>query len=107
MHIYDEVSYCLRQTTDLDYESFINDETLTRATIRSLEIIGEATKNISSEFRMKYPQVPWKKMAGLRDRLIHQYFGVDYETVWLVLKNDIPTIKTQMEMIIENNSPAN
>jgi uncharacterized protein with HEPN domain len=62
--------------------SFLQDETLKRAFVRSLEIIGEAVKKVPEDFRAKYSQVEWRKMAGTRDRLIHDYLGVDYELVW-------------------------
>lgn len=103
-HISDEASYCLDVTDNLTYEQLLSDETLKRAVVRSLEIIGEATKNFTPEFKLKYPQVPWKKMAGMRDRLIHQYFGVDYETVWKTLKEDIPEIKKHIDNIIQKEN---
>jgi uncharacterized protein with HEPN domain len=89
-------------TASLDYDIFINDETLCRATIRSLEIIGEASKRIPPDFKTAYKLVPWKDMAGMRDRLIHNYLGVDYETVWSTLKHDVPVAKEWMELILKN-----
>ena len=68
-------------------ELFLRDETLKRAFVRSLEIIGEAVKQVPEVFRAKYPQVEWRKMAGTRDRLIHDYLGVDYELVWDIVEN--------------------
>ena len=68
--------------------------------IRGLEIIGEATKHISEEVRIKYPEVPWKDMAGMRDVLAHEYFGVDEETVWLTAKEKIPQLKPLIEKIL-------
>lgn len=103
-HILDEASFCVRQTTTVDFETFINDEVLRRAIVRSLEIIGEASKNIPPDFKSKYPLVAWKEMAGMRDRLIHHYFGVDHETVWRTLKEDIPPVKEWMEIIIKKES---
>lgn len=76
------------------------DGTLQRAFVRSLEIIGEATKKVPGEFRARYPLVEWRAMAGMRDRVIHDYFGVDYELVWDVVQNRIPTLRGQMASII-------
>jgi uncharacterized protein with HEPN domain len=105
-HILDETSFCLRQTQGMDFNVFVNDETLSRAVIRSLEIIGEASKNIPEDFKIQYPLVAWKEMAGMRDRLIHHYFGVDYETVWNTLQNDIPELDFWIKQIIETESSA-
>lgn len=76
-HIIDEVNFIIEETKELNYNSLMSDEILKRAFIRSLKIIGEATKNISPKFREKYPDIEWREMAGLRDKLIHFYFGVD------------------------------
>lgn len=103
-HIHDETSFCLTRTASISYEIFIEDELLRRAIIRSLEIIGEASTNISPDFKSKYPLVAWKDMAGMRDRLIHHYFGVDYETVWRTLQEDIHLLNEWMKIIIEKES---
>lgn len=105
-HILNEAVFCLKATADLEYEKFIQDGILSRAVIRSLEIIGEASKKIHPDFKAKYPLVAWKEMAGMRDRLIHHYFGIDYEIVWATLKKDIPAIKEWAEIIITNEEPA-
>ena len=89
---------------DLEFESFKQDDKTKFAVIRGLEIIGEATKHISEEFRKKYPEVPWKEMAGMRDVLAHDYFGVDEETVWLTAKEKIPQLKPSIEKILTEMS---
>jgi uncharacterized protein with HEPN domain len=77
-------------------------ETLRRAAVRSLEIIGEAAKKVPEEFRANYPAIEWRAMSGMRDRLIHDYFGVDYELVWDVVQNHIPILQQQISSILNS-----
>jgi len=73
-------------------EEFLNDRKTVKAVLRNLEIVGEAAKKIPPPLRDKYPDIPWKKMAGLRDKLIHEYFGVDLEIIWQLIKEELPGI---------------
>ena len=101
-HIFDESSFILSVITDeLTIEDFYKNETLKRAVVRSLEIIGEASKNIPKEFKEKWSNVEWKGMAGMRDRLIHDYMGINYTIVWDVVKNKIPLLHNQIFQVIE------
>jgi uncharacterized protein with HEPN domain len=84
---------------DMAFEEFSADMKTAYAVLRCIEIIGEASKNVPALVRRKYPAIPWKKMAGMRDKVIHFYFGVNYRRVWLVVRNDIPKIKPLMEEI--------
>ncbi|WP_091147184.1 HepT-like ribonuclease domain-containing protein [Flavobacterium caeni] len=99
-HIVDECSYLISVSQNLEYNSFLDDETLKRAVVRSLEIIGEATKNIPADFRSNHNSIQWKSMAGMRDRLIHDYIGVNYSIVWDVIKNKIPELKNQIDQVL-------
>lgn len=103
-HILDEINYLLETSHDLDEPNFSQDETLQRAFVRSIEVIGEATKNLSSEFKSEHNEIDWKSMAGMRDRLIHGYFGVDYQIVWDVIKTEIPELKPKIENLIRLSS---
>jgi len=78
----------------------IHDPHLQRSFIRSLEVVGEATKNLSKDLKDKHPEIEWRKIAGMRDKLIHYYFGVDWEVVWDVVKNKLPSLKRQIESLI-------
>lgn len=100
-HILLEVEYLLATQSGLTFEAFSSDETLQRAFVRSLEIIGEAAKKVPDGFRSEHPDVEWRAMAGMRDRLIHDYFGVDYEIVWDVVRNRIPRLRGQISSILE------
>jgi len=74
-----EMEYLLQQQQTLTLEAFLADETYRRAFVRSIEILGEASKQLPEDFRDRFPQIPWREIAGMRDRLIHAYFAVDYE----------------------------
>ena len=89
-HILDECEYLIRVIDNLEFDGFLEDETLKRAAVRSLEIIGEATKKIPIDVKLQSSGIPWKSMAGMRDRLIHDYIGVNYHIVWDVIKNKVP-----------------
>ena len=94
-------------TPEMTYKEFLADTRTQDAVIRNLEIVGEATKKLSIELRNRHPDVPWKKMAGTRDRLIHDYIGVDIEIVWQIIIAELPDLALQIAKISVNNSTTN
>ena len=102
-HILDEARYLRSQRQDLTKAEFLDDETLKRAFVRSLEIIGEATKKVSDEVTAAHPEIEWRAMAGMRDRLIHGYFGVDYDLVWNVVVEKVPSLLSAIQQIIDSD----
>lgn len=99
-HMRDEIEYLSEMTVSLDKAQFIQDATLKCAFVRSVEVIGEASKKVPAAFRMKYPELNWKAIAGMRDHLIHGYFGIDYDIVWDVVENKVPVLRKQIEEIL-------
>lgn len=85
---------------NMDFKKFIEDDKTKSAVVRKLEIIGEATKNIPKLIRQKYKELPWSDMAGMRDKIAHFYFGIDYEIVWKVIKERLPEIKPVIQKIL-------
>ncbi|MGB2866410.1 MAG: DUF86 domain-containing protein [Sedimentisphaerales bacterium] len=103
IHMLQEIEYLEAESSHLSFEQFTSDETRKRAFVRSLEIIGEATKNIPDSVRQQYPAIAWRKIAGMRDKLIHFYFGVNYHLIWSVIKDELPVLKKQIHKILSEN----
>ncbi|MFT4062333.1 MAG: DUF86 domain-containing protein [Edaphocola sp.] len=101
-HIADECEYLISVNKGLSKNDFLDNETLKRAVVRSLEIIGEATKKIPADFKVKWSLIQWKNMAGMRGRLIHDYIGVNYSIVWDVFVNKIPELYNQILEVLKD-----
>lgn len=104
-HIHEQTSLILRTLETLSADAFFAEPLYQNALIRSLEIIGEATKNIPDEYRTNHPDIPWRSMTGMRDRLIHGYFTVDLDEVWRTLQENIPALHKSMEKILTEELP--
>lgn len=100
-HILDECSYILKVTTGKTSEEVFADETLSRAIVRSLEVMGEATKRLDPDFKTLHPHIEWKKIAATRDIMIHDYFGIDYDIVWSIITDKLPDLEHYLKEIIK------
>jgi len=89
---------------ELDYDAFSNDKKTVNAVIRSLEVIGEAVKKIPTELRQEHPGLPWKEIAGTRDKLIHEYFGVDLQIIWETIQSDLDALEQGIRALQQNGS---
>ena len=101
-HILDAIHRVEEYTKGIDYKNFMDNNLLQAGVMREIEIMGEATKKLANELKEKYPGIPWKRMAGMRDKLIHDYFGVDLDAVWDTIEKDIPLLKNKLEAMVES-----
>jgi len=92
------MQYC----SGLDYSRFLSDTMVQDAVVRNIEILGEATKNLSDNIRVQMPDVRWQSIAGMRNRLIHQYFGVNWDIVWTVVHDELPALVAELAAVLEN-----
>ena len=99
-HIRDSINHINRYTKGLEKEEFLKNNLVQDAVVRNIEIIGEAVKNLPKDFTNKHKEVPWKDIAGMRDRIAHFYFGIDYALVWDTVKKDIPELKKQIQKLL-------
>ena len=100
-HILDAISNIEKFIEGIEKEDFLGNVEKQYAVLRGLEIIGEATKNLSEKLKTKYPHIPWKEIGGMRDKLIHQYFGVNLDLVWETIKTKLPELKNQILQIVK------
>jgi uncharacterized protein with HEPN domain len=100
--ILEAISAIDRFVEGVDFEEFKNNDEKSSAVVRKFEIIGEAAKGLPVEMKKEYPEVPWKEMAGFRDRLIHFYFGIKYELVWQAIKKRLPQLESSIKQILDD-----
>ena len=98
-HILDCIRKIQRFSKGLDLKKFSEDELVQDAIIRNIEVIGEASKKISADTKMTFNQIPWKEISGMRDKLIHDYLGVDTQVVWITIKKDIPELRRLLKEV--------
>ncbi|KKU13167.1 MAG: hypothetical protein UX17_C0025G0004 [Parcubacteria group bacterium GW2011_GWC2_45_7] len=99
--IFESIELIEKHINGLTYNEFLKDITAQDAVIRRFEIIGEATKNVPDYIKQEHMQIPWKQMAGMRDMLTHEYFGIVTKRIWDTIKKDLPKLKKQIEKILE------
>ena len=99
-HILEAIQQIALYTSEVSYEQFLQKRLVQDGVVRQLEIIGEASRNLSPEFRNSQPQIPWQQIIGLRNRVIHAYFEINLTIIWEVVQNDLPTLRQQLEPLI-------
>lgn len=101
---FDDIFDCIKKienyTANLSYDEFIRDNKTQDAVIRNLEVIGEAAKQVEENIKKKYNNIPWKEMVGIRNRIIHGYFGVDLEIIWQIINHDLRDLKQKIEKVL-------
>ena len=96
-----------RYTKNMDYDSFVNDDKTIDAVVRNFEVIGEAANRIDPDFRIMNSEIEWNRIRGFRNRIVHDYFGIDYEIVWTIIEHDLENLLEQIESVILNSKTDN
>ncbi|MFL0684717.1 MAG: DUF86 domain-containing protein [Algoriphagus aquaeductus] len=102
MDMKESAAKILKYTEGLTYDDFLRDDKTIDAVVRNFEIIGEASIRIEDDFKLDHPQIEWKKLRGFRNRIVHEYFGIDYEIVWSIIESDLEELIFQLEEILKN-----
>lgn len=96
-HILENITLIEKNIKDIDFNNFVKNKTIQDAIVREIEIIGEAAKNISEDLKNNHPEIPWRKISGMRDKIVHEYFDIDLEIVWKTIQNDLPVFKNKLK----------
>jgi len=99
--IIEAMNNAINFTQNIEYDDFLKDDKTIYAVVRALEIIGEAVKNLPDEIKQQYSQIPWRNIIGMRDKLIHEYFGIEIEIIWEVVKNELPPVKPHIKKLLK------
>lgn len=102
-YIQDMISFarkCLAYTEGMDQQAFVSDDMVYDATLRNLELIGEAATRVPDTVRRQYPDIPWRMIIATRNRLIHAYLGIDDDTIWSIIRDDVPELVTKLEKVV-------
>jgi uncharacterized protein with HEPN domain len=105
-HIIESIELIEHYMSGITKEEYILQPQLQDAVLRRLEIIGEAAKNISANTKNQHPEIPWRLMAGMRDMIIHHYFGIDIDLVWGTVKKDLPDLKKLLDIVVHENGKS-
>lgn len=100
LHILDAIDLIDEYTKGMSENEFLSNSMAHDAVVRQIEIVGEAARNVSTEFQEKYPKLPWAKMVGIRNKIIHEYFNINYSIVWDTIKDDLPLLKKSIKKIV-------
>ena len=99
--IYDAVMKIISYTKEMSYDDFMQDDKTIDAVVRNFEIIGEASNRIPDDFKTEHPEIEWRRIIGFRNRIIHEYFGIDYENLWRIKNENIPILSEFMKQILD------
>ncbi len=104
IHILNEIRFLRKIAAGRTYDDLLSDEYFSHAVIRAIEVIGEASKNLSTRFKEKHPGIAWREIAGMRDKVIHRYFEINWQIVWSVIRNDLPDLETEFSALCNEMS---
>lgn len=104
IHILNEIRFLRKIAAGRTYDDLLSDEYFSHAVIRAIEVIGEATKNLSTRLKEKHPGIAWREIAGMRDKVIHRYFEINWQIVWSVLNDDLPDLEREFSALCKELS---